>query len=66
MIQIEFLTAEELSRILRVPKTTLYTLSQQGKIPALKVGRHWRYMKSSLKKWLEDSHKSNYHEKVFK
>ena len=63
MIQLEFLTAEELSKILRVPKTTLYTLSQQGKIPALKVGRHWRYMKSELNRWVEANHKSYYYEK---
>lgn len=53
MFQLELLTADELSRALRVPKTTLYTLSQQGKIPAIKIGKHWRYIKGEIKKWIE-------------
>lgn len=57
MFQLDFFTADELSKALRVPKTTLYTLSQQGKIPALKIGKHWRYVKSEIKKWVEKNHK---------
>lgn len=55
MFQLEFLTADELSKSLRVPKTTLYTLSQQGKLPAVKIGKHWRYIKAEIIKWIERS-----------
>lgn len=64
MFQLELLTANELSKILRVPKTTLYTLSQQGKIPALKIGKHWRYIKSEIKKWIEANSKYSIYENI--
>lgn len=62
MFQLELLTADELSQILRVPKTTLYTLSQQGRIPAIKIGKHWRYIKDEIKKWIEKNYNHNYYE----
>ena len=65
MFQLELLTADELSKILRVPKTTLYTLSQQGKIPALKIGKHWRYIKSEIKKWIEANNRYYTYENIF-
>ena len=64
MFQIEFFTAEELSQLLRVPKTTLYTLSQQGKIPALKIGKHWRYIKSEIAKWIRTNHRYSAYENI--
>lgn len=64
MFQLEFFTADELSKILRVPKTTLYTLSQQGKIPAIKIGKHWRYIKGEILKWVEKSNRYNGYEKI--
>lgn len=64
MFQLELLTADELSKILRVPKTTLYTLSQQGKVPAIKIGKHWRYIKSEIKKWIERNNNYNGYENI--
>lgn len=64
MFQLELLTADELSQILRVPKTTLYTLSQQGKIPAIKIGKHWRYIKGEILKWVERNDRYNTYENI--
>lgn len=64
MIQLELLTADELAKVLRVPKTTLYTLSQQGKIPAIKIGKHWRYIKGAILKWIEKSNRYNIYENI--
>ena len=49
----EILTLEEASRFLKLSKSTLYSLVQQKKIPALKLGRSWRFVKAYLLKWLE-------------
>lgn len=49
----EVLTIEELAVYLRVAKSTLYKLSQEGRIPAQKVGRHWRFRKGAIDRWLE-------------
>jgi len=49
------LTINELAEYLRIPKSTLYKLAQEGKIPAQKVGRHWRFRKEAIDRWLEQS-----------
>jgi excisionase family DNA binding protein len=43
---------DELADYLKIPKSTLYKLVREGKIPAQKVGRHWRFHKSAIVKWL--------------
>ncbi len=52
-IKKEFYTAEELSKYLRIPRPTIYFLTQVGKIPAFKIGRHWRYKKVKINDWLK-------------
>ena len=48
----DILTIEELSKYLRVSKSTLYKLVREGKIPSQKVGRHWRFHKENIDRWL--------------
>lgn len=50
----DVLNAEEASAWLRIPKTTLYKLCNDGELPAAKVGRHWRFHRETLEKWLLD------------
>lgn len=50
----EFMTIEEVSEYLRVPVSSLYKLAQQGKIPASKVGRHWRFRRGFIDRWVDD------------
>ncbi|MGD0229844.1 MAG: helix-turn-helix domain-containing protein [Syntrophorhabdales bacterium] len=47
------LTIEELSVYLKIPKSTLYKLVREGKIPAQKVGRHLRFLRESIDQWLK-------------
>ena len=49
----EVMTVDEVSRYLRIPKSTLYKLAQERKLPCQKVGRHWRFRKAALDRWLE-------------
>jgi excisionase family DNA binding protein len=48
------LTIEELATYLKIPKSTLYKLVREGKIPSQKIGRHWRFRKGAIDHWLED------------
>ncbi len=50
----EIMTIEEVAQYLRVPLSSLYKLAQQGKIPASKVGRHWRFRREFIDKWIND------------
>jgi len=49
----DVMTVDEVSSYLRIPKSTLYKLAQEGKLPCQKVGRHWRFRKEALDRWLE-------------
>jgi excisionase family DNA binding protein len=51
--QDEIFNIEQLSQYLRVPKSTLYRLAADGKIPSHKVGRHWRFRRDSVDRWLD-------------
>lgn len=50
----EFMTIEEVAEYLRVPVSSMYKLAQQGKIPASKVGRHWRFRREFIDRWIND------------
>ena len=46
------MTASQVADYLGVSTQAVYRLSQQGKIPAQKVGRVWRYPKAAVDEWL--------------
>ena len=48
----DILTIEELAAYLKISKSTLYKLAQEGKIPGQKVGRHWRFHRSTIDRWI--------------
>ena len=48
----EILTVQELHLYLKIPKPTLYALAQNGRLPALKIGKHWRFRRSEVDHWL--------------
>jgi len=52
----DVLTIKELSAYLKIPKSTLYKLVREGKVPCQKIGRHWRFRKEAIDRWLEDTH----------
>ncbi|MDL1888316.1 helix-turn-helix domain-containing protein [Nitrospirales bacterium NOB] len=48
------MTIDELSSYLKVPKSTLYKLAQERRVPGQKVGRHWRFHKEAVDSWLKN------------
>jgi len=55
----EFLTAEEVAEYLRLPLSTVYKLVQDKRLPGFKVGKHWRFRKDSIEKWIKDQERKN-------
>ncbi|HHY58019.1 MAG TPA: helix-turn-helix domain-containing protein [Chloroflexi bacterium] len=49
----EFLTTRQLQDILRVDRTTIYRMADDGRIPAVKVGSQWRFPRQSIEGWLK-------------
>jgi excisionase family DNA binding protein len=53
MIDEAFLTTDEVLEYLQVNFRTVYRLIKAGKIPAVRVGRQWRFRKTDIDAWLE-------------
>ena len=49
------MTVKEVAEYLRLHESSIYRLSIQGKIPAYKVGRSWRFKKDMIDEWLHQS-----------
>ena len=49
----EQVTFTETAEYLKVSRSTLYKLAQEGKLPGQKVGHHWRFRKAAIDEWLK-------------
>ena len=49
----EMLTAKEIQEMLQVDRSTIYRMADRGDLPAVKVGRQWRFPRESVESWLD-------------
>jgi excisionase family DNA binding protein len=52
--QSDVMTIEDVANYLRIPLSSAYKLAQEGKIPGQKVGRHWRFHRTTVEKWISE------------
>ena len=52
MVDSDILTIEQAAEYLRIPRASLYRYARAGSIPAMKVGRHWRFSRAALSDWI--------------
>jgi len=50
----EILTLEEVALYLRLKPQTIYKWAQEKRIPAVKLGKEWRFRRSILDRWLDE------------
>lgn len=48
----EVMAIDDLAEYLQVSKSSRYKQVQQGKVPGQKVGKHWRFHKEVIDRWL--------------
>jgi excisionase family DNA binding protein len=48
-----FLTTEEVLAYLRTTPRTVYRLIRSGELPAVRIGRQWRFRRADLDQWVE-------------
>jgi len=57
------MTLNELASYLNVPKSTIYTLAQEGrslgKKSGRKIGKQWRFAKAAIDRWLDTEAKKS-------
>ena len=63
MMDESFLTTEEVLEYLQVNLRTVYRLIKAGKIPAVRVGRQWRFRKRDIDAWLETQRPRGTHDR---
>lgn len=49
----DLMTVEEVARYLRLKPQTIYKWAQEKRIPAVKLGKEWRFRKRILDEWLD-------------
>jgi excisionase family DNA binding protein len=49
------LTIGEAAEYLKISHSTAYKLAQEGKIPGQKVGKHRRFRKDTIDRWLDEN-----------
>lgn len=47
-----FWTVEEVAKYLRLEPETIRSMAREGKLPAIKVGRVWRFRRELVKEWI--------------
>jgi excisionase family DNA binding protein len=55
----EIMTLSEVAQYLRVTRQTIYNHLWKKQIPGYRVGRHWRFKKSEIDKWLSTQTEKN-------
>ena len=54
----EIMTLQQVAEYLKFSKDKVYQMANAGKIPAIKIGKQWRFDKNDLNKWI-DKHKND-------
>ena len=53
MDQDTLLNVKQVAAYLQLKESTIYSWAQDGKIPAIKIGRTWRFRRTDLDAWLQ-------------
>jgi excisionase family DNA binding protein len=49
----DMLTAKEMQDLLQVDRSTIYRMAETGRLPAIKVGKQWRFPGDQVEIWLK-------------
>src|SRR5688572_12266613 len=49
----EMLTAKDIQDLLQVDRSTVYRMAEAGRLPAVKVGKQWRFPGNLVENWLQ-------------
>jgi excisionase family DNA binding protein len=55
----DVMTIKDVAQYLRISEAKVYELARTGSIPALRIGKSWRFQKDLLKQWVRKSAEAN-------
>ena len=50
----KILTVEEVASLLKLTKVTIYRMAKAKEIPAMKVGKVWRFPEEEIEAWISE------------
>lgn len=50
----DMLTAKEMQSLLQVDRSTIYRMAEAGRLPAIKVGKQWRFPAEQVENWFQN------------
>ena len=53
----EIMTTQEMAKYLKLHEITICKLAGEGTIPAIRIGRVWRFDKEAVDQWISDGQK---------
>lgn len=56
----QIMTTKELAKYLKLHEITICKYAAEGKIPAIRIGRVWRFDKEAIDKWISGGQKKWY------
>ncbi len=56
---ITIMTVEDVAVYLRFSSAKVYRMAREGRLPAVRIGREWRFRRDLLDAWLEHSSEAN-------
>jgi len=60
VMESEVMTVQEVSTYLRCHTSTVYRLVKAGGMPAFRLGRDWRFLRSEIDSWIAGRHVQPY------
>jgi excisionase family DNA binding protein len=52
VLEIGIMTVHDVARYLRLSEAKVYKLARQGCLPAIRLGRSWRFKKDLIDEWM--------------
>ncbi len=52
LLMSDMLTAKDVQDLLQVDRSTVYRMAEAGRLPAIKVGKQWRFPAAQIEKWM--------------
>jgi excisionase family DNA binding protein len=54
----EIMTTKEMAKYLKLHEITICKLAAEGKVPAIRIGRVWRFDKNAVDEWIAKGQKT--------
>ncbi len=55
----EVMKLKDIAALLKVGEKTVYSMAQNGELPAFKVRGQWRFSRKDIDKWIEQKKRTN-------